>query len=541
MDTIQPHSQQNESGSRDPEKADTVAKKQLEEFQKHIIFNTEGPNKIGHLIVEGHTESISQATWLYIKNGLEHYKKTKPIFVILELDTPGGEVFSAQQISDALKVFDIQESIPVVCFINNWAISAGAMLAYSCRFIVTSKDASMGAAEPVIMGEGIQTKPASEKINSALRTDFANRAFFFDRNPLIAEAMVDKDLIIVERKGVITKLDNDSQIISSGPDADYVISPKGKLLTLNAEQMLKYGVSDLLLKPQKIGFISDLEREKGQWPADKMLLFHSPFFKEIPQATIHSYQMDWKLKFFAFLASPMVSSLLLLGMIMGIYIELSTPGFGLPGALGVISLILIILSSFALEIASWLEVILMLVGITIILIDLFLLPTFGILGFAGLLFFVGGLLGLLIPGLDSIEYETGTNTFNAAGEFVLERLIWYSLTFFAAAILIILLARYLTPVIGAYSSLVLTGNEQDAANGYISGNDPNLLPKKGTKGVVLATLRPSGKVQIDNEVYEAMSPGNFIEKGEPVIIIGLESGVLVVDKVYQNGSIGIDL
>lgn len=509
---------------------DTLSKKNLAEFQKHIVYDTKGPNKIGHLIIEGHTNSINQATWLYIKNGLEYYKKTKPIFVILELDTPGGEVFSAQQISDALKVFDIQESIPVVCFINNWAISAGAMLAYSCRFIVTTKDASMGAAEPVIMGEGVQLQTASEKINSALRVDFGNRAHFFDRNPLVAEAMVDKDLILVVRNGEIMKIDSESQIITNGPNPDFVLSPKGKLLTLNAEQMLKYGVSELLLQPQKIGFITDREREGGQWPADKMLLFHAPFFKDIPQGTIDSYQMDWKLQFFAFLSSPMVSSLLLLGMILGIYVELSTPGFGLPGAIGVICLILIILSSFALEIANWLEVILLLLGVAIILVDLFLLPTFGLLGFAGLLFFVGGLFGLLLPGLGSIGYEEGSKTLNAAGEFVLERLVWFSVTFFAAAVIILLLARYLTPTLAAYSSLVLTGNEQDPSRGFVAGNDPNLLPKKGSKGVVLATLRPSGKVQIGDEIYEALSPGNFIEKGETIIVVGLEGGVLVVDK-----------
>ena len=110
---------------------------------------------------------------------MDHFKETKPIFVILELNTPGGEVFAAQNISDALKELDTQYQIPVVCFINNWAISAGAMLAYSCRYITVVKDASMGAAAPVIASETGEMKEASEKINSALRTDFANRAAFF--------------------------------------------------------------------------------------------------------------------------------------------------------------------------------------------------------------------------------------------------------------------------------------------------------------------------------------------------------------------------
>lgn len=158
---------------------------------ERIKFNPNGPNKIGYIKIVGHDSMISQSTWIYIKKALEYYKETRPAFIILEMDTPGGEVFAAQKISDALKEIDTQEGIPVVTYINNWAISAGAMIAYSTRYIAVVKDGSMGAAEPVIAGESGQMQSASEKVNSALRTDFANRARFFDRNPDIAEAMVD--------------------------------------------------------------------------------------------------------------------------------------------------------------------------------------------------------------------------------------------------------------------------------------------------------------------------------------------------------------
>jgi len=506
-----------------------VGKEVVEKLKQHIRYQSEGPNYIGRLLIEDHSSSINQSTWLYIKNGLEHFKKTKPIFVILELNTPGGEVFAAQKISDALKDFDTQYNIPVVCFINNWAISAGAMLAYSCRFITTTKDGSMGAAEPVVMGDKNEMVSASEKINSALRADFANRAFFFDRNPLIAEAMVDKDLILVSRNGEILKLNTESQIRNDGSNPDIVISPKGKLLTLNADEMFKYGVADVLLFPHKTGIITDSERDAGKWPADKMLLFHAPFFDQIPNAAIDDYQMDWRSRFFALLASPLISSLLLLGLFLGFYVELSSPGFGVPGAIGLTCLILIIMSSFALEIANWLEVALLLVGLVILLVDLFLLPTFGLLGAVGLLFFISGLLGLLLPGLESVQYEVDTKTFNAAGQLVLERLVWFGMTLLVVSGMILLLARYITPSLAAYSSLVLMGNEQDASKGYISGDNPLLLPQKGSKGEVAASLRPSGKVIINNSIYEALSAGNFIDKGEKIEVVRLDGSVIVVD------------
>lgn len=510
--------------------ANATEQPELEErLKSHIKFNPTGPNVVGHITIDDRTSGINQSTWLYVKKALDDYKELKPSFVILELNTPGGEVFAAQKISDALKEFDIQYGIPVVAFINNWAISAGAMLAYSCRFIAIAKDASMGAAEPVLASETGEMKEASEKIHSALRTDFANRAQFFDRNPYIAEAMVDKDTILVMRDGKIIKLDLESQIRSGGSDPDVVISPKGKLLTLTAEQLMEYHVADMLLLPVKLPEISAAERESGKWPADKMLLFQQPFFSKIPNAQIDSYRMDWKTRFFVILASPVVSSLLLLGLMMGFYLELSNPGFGLPATLAFVCLFLIVLSTLSLEIASWLEVILLVTGLLVIIIDLFLLPTFGLLGFVGVILFLAGLLGMLLPGIGSVSFDFDTQSFNAAGIEMLDRLAWIGVTFVVGCVFIMLLSRYVTPSIAAWSRLVLTGHEQDASKGYIAGERAHKLPQPGTKGVVFSTLRPAGKVRIEENIYDALASGSFIEQGTPIVVTHLDGSVIVVD------------
>ncbi|HEV8050981.1 MAG TPA: NfeD family protein, partial [Parachlamydiaceae bacterium] len=516
-----------------PSSQDTAIPKTLfvEELKKHVHYNPSGPNTIGRIVVEDHSVAISQATWLYIKSALDHYKQTKPAFVILELNTPGGEVFSSQKISDALKELDTQYNIPVVTYINNWAISAGAMLAYSTRFIIVAKDASMGAAEPVVEGLEGKMETASEKINSALRADFANRARFFGRDPLLAEAMVDKDLIIVQRHGKIIKLDNENQIRTDGTDPDIIISPKGKLLTLDAEQMINFGVADIMLPATKTSSITAEEIDSGKWAAEKNAIFHQPFFDSIPNATIDTYQMDWKMSFFAFLATPLISSLLMLGLMLGFYMEVSTPGFGLPGTLAVTCLFLIMLSSFSLEIANWLEVILMFTGLAVILVELFVLPTFGLLGFIGIVFFLMGLFGMMLPGADSIGYEYDTQTFNAAGVAFFERLAWLCGTFVLGLLLIGLLARFVTPKLANFSRLVLHGNEQV---GYTSFENLAELPKPGSRGVADTTLRPSGKIDIDGIQYDAMSIGSFIEKGRPVSVTGIDSGTLMVAEVEND-------
>ncbi len=500
----------------------------LEEMLKeHIHYSQDKENVIGRIVIDDRQSGINQSTWLYVRSALEHYQKIKPSFVILELNTPGGEVFAAQKISDALKDLDIQYNIPVVAYINNWAISAGAMLAYSCRFIAVVKDASMGAAEPVIADSSGEMKEASEKVNSALRTDFANRAKFFGRNPLIAEKMVDKDLILVLRHGKMTKVDLESEVKTNGPDPDILISPKGKLLTLNAEDLINYGVADINVPPVKLPQITPEEQLKGEWPASKSPLFEQPFFKSIPNAKINTFQMDWKTYFLYLLSNPIISSVLFLGMIIGGYIELNNPGLTLPGTIAALCLFFIILSSFALDIGNWLEVILLFTGIAIILAELFILPTFGLLGIAGILFFLAGLFGLMLPGIGNMSFDFHTGTWNAAGESFLHHLVWLSATLLIGFGIIALLARYFTRSFSPMHRFVLSGSEQ---NGYIAGENPKFLPQPGERGETVSPLRPSGKILVKDKIYDAMSAGRFIEKGEPIKIVRLEGSVIIVNE-----------
>ena len=315
-------------------------------------------------------EAISEATWIYFNTALDAYKKTKPAVIILELNSPGGEVFAAERISDALKEMDTQFGIPIICYIDNRAISAGAMLAYSCRYIVCSKDASMGAAEPITMGEGGKMETASKKVNSALRTDFANHAKFFDRNPYIAEAMVDKDVILVKRDDKIIKIESEDQIKKS----DILISPKGKLLTLNADEMLEYGVADMSFMPQSLTLLTSQEQETGNYLLSKTDLMQIPFFKKIGDIEVHEYKLNWQTKFLAFLASPAVSSLLFTVMLIALYMEFSSGGFGVAGAAALISVFLVLLSSFALEAIHVLEPILLVFGLVLVGLEVFFFP-----------------------------------------------------------------------------------------------------------------------------------------------------------------------
>jgi len=505
-----------------PEHVQTFEQK----LQKFVKFPEGQSLKVGYIALTNRKEAISDATWIYINQALTFYKKLRPSCIIFEINSPGGEIFAAEQISDALKEMDTQYDIPIICYINNWAISAGAMLAYSSRFIVVAKDASMGAAEPVIMGQGGGPQTASEKISSALRTDFANRAEYFDRNPNLAEAMVDKDLIVVKRHGKIIKLNSEEQIRREGLDPDLIISQKGKLLTLNANQLMAFGVADYEIIPQKILPLTDQELETGIWPIAKTSFGQIPFFQN---AEVISYQQSWQTSFLAFLASPVISSLLMMVLLVSIYLEISTPGFGVAGSLGLIALFFIILSSFALEAIHWLEPILLLFGLALIGLELFVFPTIGILGFVGGVLVVVALVAMMIPGIEKISYDG--DTLNAAGEYVLTRLTWLSGAFLTSLAIIALLSRVVWPKFRLVQRFVLTDEQQSGALVASMSETPlTKVPNVGDMAIVISTLRPAGKIAIGDEEYDAVSTGEFLSEGCEVKVIRIEGHKVIVQE-----------
>ena len=437
-----------------------------------------GAEKYGHLKLEKE-HPIDQSTLLYVKHALQKFEEEGVKLIVLDMDTPGGEVFSAMKISSLLR----EQKVPVIAYVNDWAISAGALLAYSCPQIVVNRGSIMGAAEPVLMG-GSEPKPASEKTVSALRAEFASTAEVFHRNPYIAEAMVDKDILLVERKGKVMKADE----VRRG---DRVISGEGKLLTLRGEELITLGVADEIVDgylPQ----VSEME------------------------AVTYSH---WKIYFYSFLTSPLVASLLMMAMMAGFYMEMSSPGFGWPGVIALSSLAVILLTNFTLYTADYLELIFLIIGAVLLMVEIFVIPGFGLVGILGLIFMVGGLFLLSIPFVNVGDLLTFKINFFEK-EALMSRLSWLLLFFILSCATLALLAKLFSKKILKHSKLIL--------NERLDHPQLSFQINAGEMGKAYTNMRPSGKVMIGQEVYDGLSQGTFIEKGAAITVIRQEGEKVIV-------------
>jgi membrane-bound ClpP family serine protease len=480
---------------------------------------------IGRIVINDKKQGISEATWMYVQAAIDSYKEKKPACVILELNTPGGEVFAAQRISNAIRSLEVKDGIPVIAYVNNWAISAGAMLAYSCRYIIVAPDASMGAATPVFQtSEGMSAAP--EKVNSALRSDFANRASFFNRNPDIARAMVDPDIILIRRGGQIIALASESELHSGADGNDEIISPKGKLLTLTADQMKDLGVVDAEI-PKNVAFSPDEEIPQGT------LLCKTPFravpgLSDFPNIPIETFQMDMKTSIVTFLVSPVVSSALVFVTVVCFYLEMSAPGVVLPGIVGGVALFLLLIGSFAQEAVTWFEPLCIVIGLGIIAIELTFFPTLGILLLVGGALLVFGIASLVIPGIESVRFDG--DMLNAAGDYALHRLAWLSGSFLLAIAVIIMVSRHLSLKTLRFSGIILEKT---------SPTEEQLLHiSTGDEADVVAALRPAGKIECGGRLFDAVSDGRYIEERTRVHVVEVRGNVIFVESIPRNVSKG---
>jgi len=405
----------------------------------------------------------------FLSRVLDDAHRANAAAVILDINTLGGRVDAAVQIRDTL----LDARTPTIAFINRRAISAGALIALATGKIAMATGGTIGAATPVQAGmPGAATQPVAEKTVSYLRKEFRATAEARKRPPMLAEAMVDAD---VEIAGVIDK---------------------GKLLTMTTEEALTHKLADF-----RADTLEAVLATLGVTGAD-----------------IRRTEPTWAEELVRFLTHPTVSSLLIMIGIIGVITEIRTPGFGLPGAIGIGSIGLFFWGHWLVQLAGWEELLLVVGGIVLLALEVFIIPGFGLVGVLGIVAMLGG-FALSLVGAGA----TSEAMLRAAGQVIVVLLIAIGLT--------LALLRVL-PRLPFGRQLILEG-ELPAEEGYASAPEADLgwLGKLGTAATI---LRPAGVADLDGNRVDVVSDGEFIEAGEPILVTRVDGNRIVVRRHHPT-------
>lgn len=401
----------------------------------------------------------------FIQRVLNEAQKNQAAAVILDINTFGGRVDAAVQIRDAL----LNSPVRTIAFIDKRAISAGALISLAAQTVVMAPGSTIGAATPVQSGPaGSTTAPTSEKTVSYVRKEFRATAESRKRPPLIAEAMVDSDVVI--------------------PD----VSEKGKLLTLTTEEALKLKVADL-----QANSIEALLKELN-----------------ILDTELRSFTPNWAEEVVRFLTHPVVSSLLVSVAMLGIFLELRTPGFGAPGVIGLSSLSLFMWGHWLVQLAGWEELLLALLGVFLFALELFVIPGFGIVGILGLL----ALLGALVMSTLGAGSHSG---------FVLWAVVRMGFSVALAIVLTALFLKFL-PKLPIGRKLILS-TALETSDGFSSA-PPTDYQWLGRTGLAHSTLRPAGIADFQGHRVDVVSDGEFIDAGAPIRVLHVDGNRIVVQR-----------
>ncbi len=344
-------------------------------------------------------------------------------------------------------------------FVANKAISAGALIALSGNDLLMAPGSVIGAAEPRSGSE-----PVDEKYLSMWRAELAAAAQARGKDPDIAAAMADASIVI---EG---------------------LSAAGDLLTLTGTQSLTVGIAD------------------GVYEGREAALQHYG----LQEAKVIENEVTFQEQLGRFLTNPVVAPLLLSLGIAGIVLEVFTAGFGLFGVLGLAGLILYFAGGILAGYAGWLAIFLLVLGLVLLVLEIFVIPGFGIAGISGIAALVAGIVAVS-PGWEQAVFSL-------------------LIAIVVTVVLIAFSAKY-RKTRKLWGRLVLWG-KLDKEGGYNSANIA-LEELLGAKGVAATILRPAGVAIIDTKRIDVVTEGEFIEEGTAVEVIAVE-GVRVVVRALSK-------
>jgi len=397
----------------------------------------------------------------YVNRVIDDAEAQKAVAALIEINTLGGRLDAMIDIRDAI----LDAKVRVIGYVNKRAISAGALIALACPELYMAPGATIGAATPVQQG-----KKVSEKVVSYARAEFRSTAERNNRPADIAVAMVDEN---VEIEGVIEK---------------------GKLLTLTAGEAVTNKVAD--------GMYNSL---------DELLSALN-----LQTAVIESPKPNWAENVIRVLNHPILSGLLLTIGLLGLITEVISAGWGVPGTVGLVALILYFASHFMVGLAGLPELLLIVAGLALILLEVLVIPGFGIAGIGGIVCLIAGIILSMLG-----KFPTAAD---------ISKAIWITIgALVIAGIGVVILFRLLER--RPFWSKISLASVETRDSGFISSAArPGLL---GQVGTAITDLRPAGTGLFKKERLDVVTSGEYIDAGEKIKIVKDEGYRRVVERVKK--------
>lgn len=407
-------------------------------------------------------QAIDPRTNRYLTLGLEKATADGYDLVLIEMNTYGGALQSADEMRQQLLEF----KKPVWVYINKNAASAGALISIACDSIYMNKGATIGAATVV---NGQDGQPVPEKYQSYMRSMMRATAEAKGRNPSLAENMV----------GV-----KDSAGLT-------------KVLSLTTSEALKQGFCE------------------GVYANRDTLLA-----AQLPGAQATVYKKSPTEKIIALVLNPVVSSLLIMIIIGGIYFELQSPGIGFPLVASIVAVVLYTIPYYLNGLAANWELVVFGIGMVLLLAEFLVIPGFGIAGIAGFAMFFGALMLMML--------QNNVFDFKFVPAQALGRAFIVTLSGLVGGLSLMLIGGFTLTRMPAFKKIALMDQLQPG-NGTTLPNQPKQT-LVGATGVSYSVLRPSGKVMINNKLYDAVARDHFIDAKQPIKVIEQNMGYIKVIK-----------
>ncbi len=448
-----------------------------------LPLSAESPKKTIFYQIEIQDE-INSTSWRHVQQAFSKAAEIRPEAILIHLNTYGGELLYADSIRTKL----LHSPFPVYVFVDNNAASAGALISLAADRIYMRSGASIGAAT-VVDGNGeqvpdkyqsymrgIMRATAKAQGQDTIVSTAGDTVFKWRRDPQIAEAMVDDRIVI-------------PNLIDSG-----------RILTFDTQEAIKHGFCDGIAESM------DEVITKLLGTKDYEIVHYKP-------TAIDGIM--------GFLTGTVLRGILIMLIIGGIYFELQSPGIGFPLAVAIAAAVLYFAPLYLDGLAANWEILLFVVGLILLAVEIFVLPGFGVAGISGIVLMVGGLVLSLV----------GNVAFNFDGVEVggVSRAV---ITVLSSMILTVSAGLYISSRIGHKGMFrrVALEAEQNLEEGYI-GVPTEQRTLIGKAGVARTDLRPSGKVIVEGEVYDAVSEDGFIEQDSKIVVNRYETGQIYVGRL----------